>query len=48
MNKTVDLVENNEVVTIGGFIGKTADCITTTYERGGSDRTAADLGIFIS
>ena len=45
MNKTVDLVENNEVVTIGGFIGKTADCITTTYERGGSDRTAADLGI---
>ena len=45
MNKTVDLVENNEVVTIGGFIGKTVDNITTTYERGGSDRTAADLGI---
>ena len=39
------LVENNEVVTIGGFIGKTVDDITTTYERGGSDRTAADLGI---
>src|SRR3990167_995349 len=35
----------NEVVTIGGFIGKTPDGITTTYERGGSDRTAADLGI---
>ena len=39
------LVEENEVVTIGGFIGKTMDGITTTYERGGSDRTAADLGI---
>ena len=45
MNKTVDLVENNEVVTIGGFIGKTVDDVTTTFERGGSDRTAADLGI---
>ena len=45
MNNTVDLIENNEVVTIGGFIGKTVDNITTTFERGGSDRTAADLGI---
>ena len=45
MSKTEDLVENNEVVTIGGFIGKTVDSTTTTYERGGSDRTAADLGI---
>jgi len=43
--KTEELVEKNEVVTIGGFIGKTVDGITTTYERGGSDRTAADLGI---
>jgi aspartate kinase len=42
---TEKLVENNDVVTIGGFIGKTLDGITTTYERGGSDRTAADLGI---
>jgi len=32
-------------VTIGGFIGKTVDNVTTTFERGGSDRTAADLGI---
>ena len=38
-------LENNEVVTIGGFIGKTVDGVTTTYERGGSDRTAADIGI---
>jgi aspartate kinase len=45
MGKIVELVEKNEVVTIGGFIGKTIDNILTTYERGGSDRTAADLGI---
>jgi aspartate kinase len=42
---TEKLVEENEVVTIGGFIGKTVDGVTTTYERGGSDRTAADLGV---
>jgi len=42
---TEKLVEQNEVVTIGGFIGKTVDGVTTTYERGGSDRTAADLGV---
>lgn len=40
-----ELVRSNEVVSIGGFIGKTVDGIETTYERGGSDRTAADLGI---
>lgn len=45
IGKVSELVENNEVVAIGGFIGKTVDNITTTYERGGSDRTAADLGI---
>ena len=45
MDKTAELVDENEVVTIGGFIGKTVDNVTTTYERGGSDRTAADLGI---
>ncbi len=45
MGKISELVEENQVVTIGGFIGKTTDNITTTYERGGSDRTAADLGI---
>jgi aspartate kinase len=41
------LVNENEVVTIGGFIGKTVDGITTTYERGGSDRSAADLAILL-
>ncbi|CAD6368411.1 Aspartate/glutamate/uridylate kinase [metagenome] len=45
LEKTAKLVEGNQVVTMGGFIGKTPDGITTTYERGGSDRTAADLGI---
>ena len=45
LDKTAKLVEENEVVTIGGFIGKTQEGIVTTYERGGSDRTAADLGI---
>ena len=45
MGKISGLVESNDIVTIGGFIGKTIDNITTTYERGGSDRTAADLGI---
>ena len=45
LGPTEKLVESNDVVTIGGFIGKTLDDITTTFERGGSDRTAADLGI---
>ncbi|QUC64352.1 aspartate kinase [Nitrosopumilus sp. K4] len=45
LENTEKMVEQNDVVTIGGFIGKTEDGITTTYERGGSDRTAADLGI---
>jgi len=39
------LLQENDVISIGGFIGKTKDGIMTTYERGGSDRTAADLGI---
>ena len=45
MGKLEKVLEVNDVVTIGGFIGKTKDGIITTYERGGSDRTAADLGI---
>ncbi len=39
------LLQQNEVISIGGFIGKTIDGTETTYERGGSDRSAADLGI---
>ena len=45
---TEQLLGDNEVVTIGGFIGKTVDGVTTPYERGGSDRTAADLGILFN
>jgi aspartate kinase len=43
----VELIEHNEVVSIGGFIGKTIDGLETTYERGGSDRTAADAAILL-
>ena len=45
MSKLEQILEVNDVVSIGGFIGKTKNGIITTYERGGSDRTAADLGI---
>ena len=45
MDKIEQILEKNDVISIGGFIGKTKDGIITTYERGGSDRTAADLGI---
>ena len=42
------LIESSDVVSIGGFIGKTTDGLETTYERGGSDRTAADLAILFN
>jgi len=45
IEKLEELIKQNDVVSIGGFIGKTEDGIITTYERGGSDRTAADIGI---
>ena len=45
VGRIAGMVKANEVVSIGGFIGKTADGTITTYERGGTDRTAADLGI---
>ena len=48
MEQIESLLEKNDVLSIGGFIGKTADGLETTYERGGSDRTAADLGILFS
>lgn len=43
----IDLVNHNEVVSIGGFIGKSIDGLETTYERGGSDRTATDIAILL-
>ena len=48
LNAIEALLEKNDVLSIGGFIGKTIDGLETTYERGGSDRTAADLGILFS
>lgn len=48
LGKVEELLENNSVLSMAGFIGKTVDGIETTYERGGSDRTAADLGILFS
>ena len=43
-----ELLEENSVVTMGGFIGKTIDGLETTYERGGSDRSAADVAILLN
>ncbi len=48
LNSLIDLLKCHDVLCIGGFIGKTIDGLETTYERGGSDRTAADLGILLS
>jgi aspartate kinase len=47
VNHFIDLIERNDVVSVGGFIGKTVDGLETTYERGGSDRTAADIAILL-
>lgn len=44
----LELIEKNSIVTIGGFIGKTVDGLETTYERGGSDRSAADVAILLN
>lgn len=48
IDSLIKLVKENDVLCIGGFIGKTVDGLETTYERGGSDRSAADLGILLS
>jgi aspartate kinase len=44
----IELVEHSDVVSMGGFIGRTVDGLETTYERGGSDRTAADIAILLN
>jgi aspartate kinase len=43
----IDLIDHSDVVSLGGFIGKTIDGLETTYERGGSDRTAVDIAILL-
>lgn len=40
-------LEQKKIILIGGFIGITNDGKETTFERGGSDRTAADLSILL-
>lgn len=47
MDHTSVLLREHDVVCIGGFIGKTKDGTMTTYERGGTDRTAADMAILL-
>ncbi len=47
IDSLLSLLDSHDVVSIGGFIGKTVDGLETTYERGGSDRTAADLAILL-
>lgn len=44
---TLNTIKDNNVTCIGGFIGKTIDGQMSTYERGGTDRTAADMGILL-
>ncbi len=44
----LELVERKDIVCLGGFIGKTIDGLETTYERGGSDRTAVDVAILLN
>lgn len=41
------LLRGHDVVCMGGFIGRTEGGAVTTYERGGTDRTAADMGILL-
>jgi aspartate kinase len=43
----IDLLDHSDIVSMGGFIGKTVDGLETTYERGGSDRTAVDIAILL-
>ncbi|MDQ3265838.1 MAG: aspartate kinase [Myxococcota bacterium] len=43
----VELLSAHRVVCVAGFVGKTLDGAETTYERGGSDRSALDLGILL-
>jgi aspartate kinase len=41
-------LEAGELPVIGGYIGVTRDGLETTFERGGSDRTAADLAVLLA
>ncbi len=47
IDNLLEILDEYDVVSIGGFIGKTIDGLESTYERGGSDRTAVDLAILL-
>ncbi len=47
IDSLLEMLDEYDIVTIGGFIGKTIDGLESTYERGGSDRTAVDLAILL-
>ena len=47
IHHTAALLREHDVVCMGGFIGKTRKGMMTTYERGGTDRTAADMAILL-
>ena len=47
MDHTSSLLREHDIVCMGGFIGKTLEGTMTTYERGGTDRTAADMAILL-
>jgi len=44
---TISMMAATQVVVMGGFIGSTADNVTTTLGRGGSDYTASIVGACI-
>lgn len=47
LQPTLDIIQKHNVTCIGGFIGKTQAGHMSTYERGGTDRTAANMGILL-
>lgn len=47
LQPTLDIIKEYDVTCMGGFIGKTLTGKMSTYERGGTDRTAADMGILL-
>jgi aspartate kinase len=46
-NHLVNPLEEGTIVTMGGYIGMTKDGLETTYGRGGSDKTAANLTMLL-
>jgi aspartate kinase len=44
LSETIPALAETQVVVMGGFIGSTADGVTTTLGRGGSDFTASIVG----